>query len=183
MRRLLRIIALSFVGLLLAANVFATQITRIGIVDIVKVYSVYYKESKEVLKLEELRNAYMKEIQDKKDEILNLENEKIEAENSGDEQRALELDKKIFEKKQFLKEYTRIKSQQLKQLSQNLANSNEFIREIAEAIQFVAESEGFSLIIKKSDQFLFWTPEIDITDKVISELMKRTGKKYNGGNE
>ncbi len=167
-------------GLVCLEGAFATQITKVGIVDIVKVYSVYYKESKEVLKLEELRNTYMKEIQQKKDEILNLENEKVDAQNRGDQEKALELDKEIFEKKQFLNEYTRIKTQQLKQLAQNLANSNAFISEIADAIQYVAESEGFSLILKKSDQFLFWTPEIDITDKVIAELMKRTGKSYSG---
>ncbi len=182
MRKRLFILSIVVVLLFFSSTfiVFATQITRVGIVDIVKIYSIYYKESKEVLKLEELKQEYLKEIAQKKNEILTLENEKVDAENRGEQEKALELDKEIFNKKQFLSEYTRIKTQQLKELAKNLANSNEFIKEIADAIQYVAESEGFSLILKKTDQFLFWTPEIDITDKVIAELMKRAGKSYSG---
>jgi len=172
-----RIFIIVLVFTVISGNLlFATQITKVGIVDLSKIYSVYFRESKEIIKLEELKSAYLKEIANKQEEINLLKSEKLDAENNNDEQKSLELDKEIFNKEQFLKEYTQVKTQQLRQMAQNLSKSSEFINEIAEVIQYVAEEEGFSLILKKSDQFLFWTPEMDITDKVINELLKRSGK-------
>ncbi|MCD6121854.1 MAG: OmpH family outer membrane protein [Spirochaetales bacterium] len=172
-----RIFIVIFVFTVLSGNLlFAAQITKVGIVDLSKIYSIYFRESKEVIKLEELKSAYLKEIADKREEINLLKSEKLDAENNKDEQKALELDKEIFNKEQFLKEYTQVKTQQLRQMAQSLSQSSQFVNEIADVIQYVAEEEGFSLILKKSDQFLFWTPEMDITDKVINELLKRAGR-------
>jgi len=172
-----RIFIVIFVFTVLSGNLlFAAQITKVGIVDLSKIYSIYFRESKEVIKLEELKSAYLKEIADKREEINLLKSEKLDAENNNDEQKALELDKEIFNKEQFLKEYTQVKTQQLRQMAQSLSQSSQFVNEIADVIQYVAEEEGFSLILKKSDQFLFWTPEMDITDKVINELLKRAGR-------
>lgn len=172
-----RIFIIALVFTVISGNLlFATQITKVGIVDLSKIYSIYFRESKDVIKLEELKSAYLKEIANKREEINLLKSEKLDAENNKDDQKALELDKEIFNKEQFLKEYTQVKTQQLRQMAQNLSQSSDFINEIADVIQYVAEEEGFSLILKKSDQFLFWTPEMDITDKVINELLKRSGK-------
>lgn len=182
MRKKIFIIAVVF-GLISGGFVFAAQITKVGIVDISRIYSIYFRESKEVIKLGELRSAYLKEIAKKKEEINLLKSQKLDAEDNNDNEKALQLDKEIFNKEQFLKEYIQIKTQQLRQMAQNLSQSSELIQEIADVIQYVAENEGFSLILKKTDQFLYWTPEIDITDKVIKELLKRTGKKNGNGTE
>jgi len=180
LRKKIFIIAVVF-GLISGGFIFATQITKVGIVDISRIYSIYFRESKEVIKLEELRSAYLKEIAKKKEEINLLKSQKLDAEDNNDDEKALQLDKDIFNKEQFLKEYIQIKTQQLRQMAQNLSQSSELIQEIADVIQYVAENNGFSLILKKTDQFLYWTPEIDITDKVIKELLRRSGKKNGNG--
>ena len=107
------------------------QITRVGLLDIEKVYSIYFRESKTVKEFQDRQTALVKD---------------------------------------------------LNRLSEQLYQSDEFLDELLEAISYVAESEGFSLVLNNSKQFsqffFFYTQEIDITEKVIQELMRRAGKDY-----
>jgi Skp family chaperone for outer membrane proteins len=74
---------------------------------------------------------------------------------------------------------------QLRKMSERVSLSDAFLDELVAAIQQVAEAEGFSLILNKSGQFdqffFFYTKEVDITDKVIQELVRRAGQKSPGG--
>ena len=181
MKRVNKIVLLSILFFLVSAILFSEQLTRIGIIDIEKVYSIYFRESRTVMDLQEKQNSILREIQRIDDQILTLENRKLEAEMRGDQENALKLDREIFDRKQYLEDYKRIKMQQLKKLSENLYQSDEFLDELLEAINFVAESEGFSIILNNSKQFkqffFYYTKGVDITDKVIQELMSRTGRK------
>jgi outer membrane protein len=163
---------------------FADQITRVGILDIEKVYSIYFRESKAVKELQQLRADVLREIGRIDDEILQLESQKLDAESKGDGEAALRLDSEIFQKKQYRDDYRRIKMDQIRKRSENLYKSDEFLDEMLEAIQYVAESEGFSLVLNASGQFsqffFFYTKEVDITEMVIRELMRRAGKSYGG---
>ncbi|MQY76385.1 MAG: hypothetical protein GH155_02005 [Spirochaeta sp.] len=180
LKRINRIILLSALLFLVSAILFSEQLTRIGIIDIEKVYSVYFRESRTVMDLQEKQNTILKEIQRIDDQILTLENKKLEAEMRSDQENALKLDREIFDRKQYLEDYKRIKMQQLKKLSENLYQSDEFLDELLEAINFVAESDGFSIVLNNSKQFkqffFYYTKEVDITDKVIQELMSRAGR-------
>jgi outer membrane protein len=167
-------------AVMIPGAVFSEQLTKVGILDIEKVYSIYFRESKTVKEFQERQASMLQELNRIDDEILRLESVKLEAENRNDGQAALKLDQEIFEKKQYREDYKRIKTQQLKRMSEELYQSDEFLDELLEAINFVAESEGYSLILNNSRQyrpfFFFYTKEIDITDKVIEELMRRSGQ-------
>ncbi len=175
---------LLFLMVLAPVAVSGEQITKIGILDIENVYAVYFRESRAVKQLQEKQSSILKEINRINEEILNLESEKLAAESRNDMQRALELDTEIFNKKQYREDFKRIKMQQLNKLSENLYQSDEFLDELLAAINYVAESEGFSVVLNNSRQFsqffLFYTKEIDITEKVIQELMTRAGRQYPG---
>ena len=179
MKKVNKIILLSILLLSISTILFSEQLTRIGIIDIEKVYSVYFRESKTVMDLQEKQNSILREIRRIDDQILTLENKKLEAEMRGDQETALKLDREIFDRKQYLEDYKRIKMQQLKKLSETLYQSDEFLDELLEAINYIAESEGFSIILNNSKQFkqffFYYTKEVDITDKVIQELMSRAG--------
>lgn len=181
MKKVNKVILLSILLLSISTILFSEQLTRIGIIDIEKVYSVYFRESKTVMNLQEKQNSILREIQRIDDQILTLENKKLEAEMRGDQETALKLDREIFDRKQYLEDYKRIKMQQLKKLSETLYQSDEFLDELLEAINYIAESEGFSIILNNSKQFkqffFYYTKEVDITDKVIQELMSRAGTK------
>ena len=165
-------------------TLFADQITKVGILDIEKVYSIYFRESKAVKELQQLRADVLREINRIDEEILLLESQKLDAESRNQGEAALRLDREIFEKKQYRDDYRRIKMDQIRKRSENLYKSDEFLDELLEAIEFVSESEGFSLVLNSSGQFsqffFFYTKEVDITELVIQELMRRAGQSYDG---
>jgi outer membrane protein len=177
-------ILLLLLFILSGTALFADQITKVGILDIEKVYSIYFRESKAVKELQQLRADVLREINRIDEEILLLESQKIDAESRNDGTTALRLDGDIFEKKQYRDDYRRIKMDQIRKRSENLYKSDEFLDELLEAIEYVAESEGFSLILNSSGQFsqfyFFYTKEVDVTEMVIQELMRRAGQSYDG---
>ena len=168
--------------LLIQAPLFADQITRVGILDIDKVYAIYFRESRAVKEFQQKRVEVMRDINRIDEEILELENRKLEADSRADANEALRLNNEIFKKRQYRDDFRRIKMEQLRRMSEKLYQSDEFLDELLQAIQFVAESEGFSLILnaggQSSQMFLFYTKEIDVTEKVIQELMRRAGRSY-----
>jgi outer membrane protein len=176
-------LALALLGL--SASAFADQITRVGVLDIEKVYSVYFRESRAVKELQEKRAEVLREIGRIDEEILTLEAQKLQAESDRNSDLALKLDTDIFKKRQYRDDYRRIKMDQLRKMSERVALSDAFLDELVAAIQQVAEAEGFSLILNKSGQFeqffFFYTKEVDITEKVIQELVRRAGQKSSGG--
>jgi len=90
--------------------------------------------------------------------------------NARDE---LSLENKIQEKKQYYQEYVRIKGNQIQQAVAGLGSSSELAREILDKIQFVAETNGFSIVINRSDpNLLWWSYEVDITDLILQQLTK-----------
>jgi len=162
----------------------ADQITRVGILDIDRVYAVYFRESKAVKELQQKQAEVLREVSRIDEDILQLESQRLEAESRGEAEQALRLDTEIFKKKQYRDDYRRIKMDQIRKLSESLYKSDQFLDELLAAIQFVAESEGFSLILNKSAQFsqffFFYTKEVDVTEKVIQELMRRSGQSGGG---
>jgi len=155
------------------------------VLDIEKVYSVYFRESRAVKELQEKKAEVLREIARIDEEVLALEGQKLQAESDRNGELALKLDTEIFKKKQYRDDYRRIKMDQLRKMSERIALSDAFLDELVAAIQFVAESEGFSVILNKSGQFeqffLFYTKEVDVTEKVIQELVRRSGQKSSGG--
>jgi outer membrane protein len=173
------------VFLALGASAFGEQITRVGVLDIEKVYSVYFRESRAVKELQDKKEEVLREIGKIDEEIQALESQKLQAQSDGNSELALKLDSDIFKKKQYRDDYRRIKMDQLRKMSERVSLSDAFLDELVAAIQQVAEAEGFSLILNKSGQFdqffFFYTKEVDITDKVIQELVRRAGQNSPGG--
>ena len=152
----------------------AENITKVAVLDYSRILSAFYKDSQAVRELEELKSQFQDESLKIQDEIKILEARKLDAENNGDNSRALELDNEIFKKKNYLRDYIRVKNAQLSEMNKSLSQNMTLVNEINEEIQFVAESNGYSLVFKKSDpSLLWWNYEVDITDQVIQRLMSR----------
>lgn len=156
---------------------FSDQITKVGIVDLFQVYSVFFRESKAVRDLEQLVSAFRDEVDKYRDEIHELELAKLATAETEDEKLLLELTQKIFEKELFLDDYIRINKEQLRIRQEKLAQSDEFYQQIYEVLEYIAEYEGFALVLSKSiDGILYYIKEIDMTEKVIDELRKRNSQ-------
>lgn len=168
-----RSILILLMFIIFSAHIFAEKLTMIGIVDLTKIVSNYFKESSAWREIDELTQKVEETTNSKLDEIKTLQEKKIEAQNKGDDTLALQLDNEIEKKKQYLQEYHKIMSDRITSKKENLLASSGFSKEIIDAVSYIAEDQGFSIVLRKKDpNILYYNYEVDITDKVIDRLMK-----------
>ncbi|WP_168203382.1 OmpH family outer membrane protein [Oceanispirochaeta crateris] len=171
MKKIITLIVLLSIAVI---PVFSDTITKVAVLDYSRILSAFYKDSQAVRELEEMKSQFQQEIDKIQGEISILEERKLNAENSGNNSKALELDNQIFEKKKFMRDYIRVKNSQLTELNKNLSQNNSLVKEIIEEVKYVAESGGYSIVLKKSDpNLLWWNYEVDITEQVLQRLMTK----------
>ncbi|WP_052078279.1 OmpH family outer membrane protein [Spirochaeta lutea] len=162
------------IALLLFGTTFSgwsEQLTTVGVVDTESIYLSYFSDSAAVRQLEALRNEIQSELDSHAAELRRLQEQKLSAESQGNESLALRLDEEIFQKAQFIRDFQRVKTQQLEQRQRSLSQSDDFLRRLQEAIRLEAESSGFTIIIDAKSQGLqWWSREVDITNKVLDRL-------------
>ena len=162
------------------SSLWAERLTRVGVVDLGRIASQYFKESRAYRNLEKMIANYEENKDRILDEISQLETRKIEAENNDEEKVLLRLENEIYNKKEYLKEYNRIKFSQIKNEREKLSESQTFITDIMKEINYIAESEGFSLILKASDpDLIWWSPDADVTDMILKRLMQKAKAAQN----
>ena len=148
------------------------QLTTVGVVDVDQVYSSFFRDSQAVRDLERLRQQYQDEINRELSDLEDLRNRRLEAQQDGNDRRVEELDQEILEMERFLEDLTRRRRQQLETRQQNLL-SDDFLRQMQEAIQFVAESEGFTIVLRADAAGLqWWAAEVDISNQVVQRLIQ-----------
>ena len=152
------------------------DIQKIGLVDSSKIISTYFQDSKAMSELKELKDAIIAVSNEIKEEIYELKRRKVDAEKRNDREEVLRFETLISDKEQFLKSYLQVKNKEYKR-RQSLALKDSFLLEVTEAIEYIAISEGYSVILEKQNPlFLYYSIDIDITDKVLEYLLERAGK-------
>jgi Skp family chaperone for outer membrane proteins len=172
MKRTALAIALALVALGLGAQ----QVTKVGICDFSRVLNTSYRESKTVREFYEAQQTIKKEQSAVEKEIADLENQRLEATKAGNADLALQLERKLSDKRRYLDDYKKIKGDWIRQQAERILGSSNFLRDILEVVKVVAESEGMAIVVRN-------IPEIDITEKVIKEIFRRAGKTYTGGSD
>ena len=157
---------------LLPLTLMGQQLTTVGIVDIGKVTMAFYRDSQAVRELEEMTKRLQGELDAITAEINQLKERQLEAERDGNKTLSLQLEEQITNKTNYLREYYRIKNAQLQERRNRLAESSSFLSELQQAIAFVAEDQGYSVILKSSDpNLVWWSKQVDITELVIQRLL------------
>jgi len=154
----------------------AQQLTRFAVVDLPRVYVTYFRESRAVRDYEERVARVQSDIDRMNAEIQTLKNSQITAEFQGNRQLALRLESEINQKTEYLKEYHQLKTIELEQLRNRLSQSSSFLEEVYDEIRFIAESEGYTMVLnlKENTGILWYSPTVDITDKLIQNLMEKS---------
>jgi len=166
-------------ALLLAATVsFAEQLTRFAVVDLTKVMQSFYKESKAMRDYEDRKRTLKVEVDKMQEEIRALLAKKVEAEAKGDALEADKINQTIEKRKELVKEYYQVKTDELEAQRQKLMATDQLYPEVYEEIQRVAESEGYTMVLdwKRGSELslvLWSSTTIDITDKVIANLLAK----------
>jgi outer membrane protein len=156
----------------------AQQITRFAVVDMSKVYTAFFRESRAVRDFEERSARVQADVDRMTREIQDLKNSQSNAELQGDNEKAVKLESEIYKKSEFLKEYFKLKTTELEDQKKKLSQSTAFLEQVYNELRFVAESEGYSMVLNLKDAkgILWYSPAIDITDKVIQNLQNKSGR-------
>jgi outer membrane protein len=163
---------------LLVSGIFAqSQITRVSVIDLQKVYMTYYKDSQAVRAFEDEKSRVQTEIKRLGDEIKNLQKRQLDLRAQGFMADAASIDEILYRKAQFLADFIKIKQAELDAKAMELTKSDAFVQTLYRTVQSIAELEGYSLVLssKNADEvgssIIWFSPMIDITDKVIQMLL------------
>jgi outer membrane protein len=153
-------------------SLFAQQIPKFGIVDTSRVFQTYFRDSAAVRNFEAKKSEFQNEIVKRTEELKQLQQQKINLKEAGDEAGALKTDAEIIKKADYLTAYTQAKNSELDSLKSKLENSDSFYQSLYDIIGRIAESEGYSMILslQQASNILWYSPSVDITDKVINNL-------------
>jgi outer membrane protein len=111
-------------------------------------------------------------------EIQTLRTNQITAEFQGNADQALRLETEINRKSDYLQEYYKLKTAELETQKARLSQSNTFLEQVYDEIRFIAESEGYSMVLnlKENTGILWYSPTVDITDKLIANLLQKAAR-------
>lgn len=169
-----RIILTIIITCFLTGFIYANQnFPKVGVININKIAQTYFKKSKSLRDLEAEKERNKKYIDQIMDEIRDLDKKILEAKTNGYDDTARTYESKKDEKTEHLRDYTRLTTQRIEEKMKKLYYSDEFMNELLDAIDTISFKNGFSLVLDVNEgNIYFYTPEIDITDIVIEELMK-----------
>ena len=161
-----------------AAGVSAQQLTRFAVVDLSKVYIAFFRDSRAVREYEERSARVQSEIDRMNKEIQELKSKQADAVLEGNNTLSLRLDSEIYQKTNFLREYYNTKTAELEDQQKKLIQSETFLQQVYGEIRYIAESEGYSMVLnlKENTGILWYSPSVDITDKVIQNLLEKAGR-------
>ena len=156
----------------------AQMLTRFAVVDLPRVYMAFFRESRAVRDFEERSARVQAEIDRMTAEIQGIRVRQVEAQAQGNQEQALRLEAEVNRRSDFLMEYYRTRTAELESIKNRLSQSGSFLEQVYDEIRFIAESEGYSMVlnIKENAGILWHSPTVDITDRIIRNLAEKSGR-------
>jgi len=159
----------------LSCFAYSQQLTRFAVVDMPKVYTAFYRDSRDVRQFEERSAKVQSEIDKITKEIQDLKSKQLDATLRGDQNEALRLENQIYRRSEYLKDFYNTKTAELEDQKRKLLQSGSFLNQIYDEIRYIAESEGYSMVLdlKQNNGIIWYSSTVDITDKLISNLLTK----------
>jgi outer membrane protein len=156
---------------------YSQQITRFAVVDLPKVYTSFFRDSRPVREFEQRAARVQAEIDRITREILELRGRHNEAVLRNDQSEALRLENLIYRRSEFLRDYYQTQTAILEDQKQRLMQAGSFLDQVYDEIRYIAESEGYSAVfdLRESKGLIWYSPTIDITDRLIQNLVRKAG--------
>jgi len=154
---------------------YAQQLTRFAVVDMPKVYTAFFRDSRPVRQFEERSARVQSEIDKITKEIQDLKSKQLDASQKGDQSEALRLENQVYRRSEYLKDYYNTKTAELENEKKKLMQSGSFLEQVYDEIRYIAESEGYSMVLdlKENKGIIWYSTTVDITDKLISNLLTK----------
>ena len=152
----------------------AEQLSKIGLVNFSKIIEDYFAESSAWREIDAMRSQYDEGKNDILEDIDQLKLRKLEAQNINDDMSVLRLEEQIYQRQEYLKEFHNIWSSRINSKIENVSTSSSFTSEIYNVIKYIAETEGYSVILRTSDPNVLWYSQaVDVTDLVLERLRRQ----------
>ena len=153
----------------------AQQLTRFAVVDLPRVYTAFFQESRAVRQYEERVARVQGEFDRVTREIQDLRTRHADAVLRDDENEALRLEAQIHRRSDFLRDLYQTRTAELERERSRLMQSGSFLDQIHDEIRFIAEREGYTMVINMRDNnsIIWYSNTIDITDMLIQSLHTR----------
>ena len=177
MRRFARIASVLLCLALPLAGISAQQITRIAVVDLQKILLAYSTDSTALRDYEAKKAEIQQEIDSQAAVIKSLQAQKADADKAKDVASSQRIDAEIAQRTDALRSFVRAKQDELDKAAAAIKSTDAFAQLVYKKIQNVAETDGYSLVLnlRSADSVmsavLWYSPMIDITDKVIAALV------------
>lgn len=173
-----KIVLLLLVFLLITFAAGAEQLSKIGMVNFSKIIEDYFAESSAWREIDAMRKQYEEGKDAILEEIDQMRLLRLTAQNNGDERQVLQLEERIYQKQEYLKEYHNIWQSRINAKVETVSTSSSFTAEIYQAVKFVAESNGYSVIMRTRDPDILWyNQEVDITNLVLERLRRQAASR------
>ena len=156
----------------------AQQLTRFAVVDMPRVYTAFFRDSRAVRQFEERSARVQSDIDRITKEIQDLKSKQLDASQRGDQSEALRLENQVYRRSEYLRDYYTTKTAELEDQKKRLMQSGSFMEQVYDEIRYIAESEGYSMVLnmRENNGILWYSPTVDITDKIIQNLMNKAGR-------
>jgi outer membrane protein len=167
-----------FLLLPLGISLSAQQLTRFAVVDLSRVYMAFLRDSRAVREWEESSAQVQREVDRRTREIQDLQSRKVNAELQGNEEEVLRLENQMYRRSEALRDYYQVKTNELEERKRRLSQADSFLEQVYDEIRFIAESEGYVTVLnlKENTGILWYSPTVDITDKLIQNLISKAGR-------
>jgi outer membrane protein len=152
------------------------QITRIAVLDVPKILQSVSPGDVLVQSFEQKKVQVQNEIDRMEREISRLTEQKSTADRLGDVANSSKFQAQINERTKAYWAYVLPKKAELDEEANRINDKNPLMLQVMRTIREIAETEGYSLVINLkasssvSSSILWFSPMIDITDKVIQVL-------------
>jgi outer membrane protein len=167
-----KFLLLFIAGFFFCIGAEAQQLTRLAVVDLSKVYLAFMRDSRAVRDFEERSAKVQADIDRMTAEIQAVKVNQANALAQGNTAQALRYEADAISKSDILKEYYKTKTAELESIRNSLTQSGTFLDQVYDEIRYVAESEGYSIVLnlKENTGIVWYNQTVDITDKVIKSL-------------
>ena len=148
------------------------QIPKIGIIDYTRIVQRMMPSMDQLQEVKNIKQSIEDETAAIETEISALEKEREDiVARSHYSDATEEIDEQISSLRYYLQQFVEEKNRELEEKKALVPDTAEIISKIVNQIQYVAESEGYSIIFDSKDKnIIWWTHSVDITDKVMRRL-------------
>jgi len=166
---------LIFLLLNVSCIIYAQQLTRFAVVDMPKVYTAFFRDSRAVRQFEEKSAKVQSDIDKMTKEIQDLRSRHADALLRDDQTEVLRLENLIYRRSEYLREFYQTRTAELENEKKRLVQSGSFLEQVYDEIRYIAESEGYSMVLdlKQSNGIIWYSNTVDITDKLIANLLTK----------